>query len=134
MNDKEIIATLKAVNHTINKETRYVEDKVKFNQPDFWTVANGSGDCEDYALAKRKRLRELGVKCYLVVCHLPDKSGHCVLASDVGKTTFILDNNFDHLLTYNQCKSEGWRFRWRQMRDENGIGHSSWVSAEEPKE
>ena len=56
------------------------------------------GDCEDYALLKRKLLLEQGWpndKLGLCVCYMPDGGGHCVLWVETDKGSFILDNNYN---------------------------------------
>lgn len=53
---------LRQVNYEINRDTRYRTDIELYGRPEFWEIANGAGDCEDYTLAKRWRLwKESGV-------------------------------------------------------------------------
>lgn len=51
-------ATIMRVNREVNGNTRYRRDIDLYDQPEFWEVANGEGDCEDYALAKHQLLIE----------------------------------------------------------------------------
>lgn len=52
---------LREVNDEVNRNTRYRTDAELYGRSEFWEVANGQGDCEDYTLAKRKELLERGV-------------------------------------------------------------------------
>ena len=120
MTDKELIATLKAVNFTINKETHYKTDQQLYKQEDFWTIMDQPkmvGDCEDYSLTKRQRLIELGIpasKLRLAVCYAENGEGHCVLTCDVDGVTYVLDNRFDKLKTYVELMRIGYKFLYRQ--------------------
>lgn len=57
---------LQVVNDYFNRNVRYLEDPVHWNQIDYWatpaeSVASNGGDCEDFAIAKYYMLKELGV-------------------------------------------------------------------------
>lgn len=85
-----------AVNDEVNRETRYTADAALYGRPDFWEVAAGAGDCEDYALAKRQRLRDLGwpeAALRLATC-LYRGEGHAVLTVDSDAGVWVLDNRY----------------------------------------
>ena len=74
-----------------------MSDSEQFGLPEFWVEAGTFGDCEDYALLKRKLLLEQGWpqdKIGLCVCYMPTGEGHCVLWVETDKGSFILDNNY----------------------------------------
>ena len=57
---------LKRVNDFFNRQIRFGEDSAIWNQPDYWatpleTLGLGSGDCEDFSIAKYYSLKEAGV-------------------------------------------------------------------------
>lgn len=52
---------IRQVNDEVNRATTYRTDSDLYARLDFWEVAAGQGDCEDYALAKRQKLLERGV-------------------------------------------------------------------------
>lgn len=82
-----------AVNDAVNAETRYTTDLEQYGVPDYWepSGASGLGDCEDYALEKRKRLGD----GRLTFCRMVDGQGHLVLYVETPeKGGVILDNNF----------------------------------------
>ena len=87
---------LVAVNLAVNAETAYRSDPELYGRPEFWTEAAGAGDCEDYALAKRQRLRALGwpeESLRLAVCTYKG-AGHAVLTVDTDAGTWVLDNRY----------------------------------------
>lgn len=83
------------VHSKVNSETSYRSDWLQYDVPEFWTVAGKFGDCEDYALLKRKMLIDAGFdrdKIHLCTCFV-DGAGHCVLLVETDRGNYILDNN-----------------------------------------
>jgi predicted transglutaminase-like cysteine proteinase len=93
------------VNRFVNRAV-YKADIDNYGQRDYWATPleffTRSGDCEDYAIAKYRSLRRLGVAAdalRLVVVHdvirdLP----HAVLAVRVNSAVYILDNLSDAVI------------------------------------
>lgn len=56
--DKEGWALVNRVNRRVNRAIRFVDDRRQYGRDDVWAapVGRGSGDCEDYVLAKRREL------------------------------------------------------------------------------
>jgi predicted transglutaminase-like cysteine proteinase len=57
---------LKRTNDFFNRQMQFGEDAVVWGQPDYWatpmeSIGKGSGDCEDFAIAKYYTLKEMGV-------------------------------------------------------------------------
>lgn len=57
---------IRQVNFFFNRQTRFGEDEVIWQQTDYWatpleTLGRGAGDCEDFAIAKYFTLLEAGV-------------------------------------------------------------------------
>lgn len=57
---------LRRVNEFVNRRVRFADDTEIWSQPDYWatpieTLGHGTGDCEDFTIAKYFSLRELGV-------------------------------------------------------------------------
>lgn len=85
---------LSAVNADINK-LPYRVDVEQYGLPDFWIeMDDGGGDCEDYALVKRAKLRELGwAKEDLDICICEIQGdGHAVLVAHTSEGDFVLDS------------------------------------------
>lgn len=106
-------ATAERVNSDVNSQVQYKTDFYQYGTPEFWTVANKFGDCEDYALAKRTALLQAGWpkdKLGLCVCYTAANEGHCVLWVDTDKGSFILDNNYDFPIKPSELP-----YRWESM-------------------
>lgn len=87
------------INSQVNASVTYKTDLAQYGTPEHWCLPSNFGDCEDYALLKRKLLLEQGWlndKLGLCVCYMPDGQGHCVLWVDTDKGSFILDNNYNY--------------------------------------
>jgi predicted transglutaminase-like cysteine proteinase len=102
------------INWEVNSNTIYKTDAEKYFTPEFWEAADGEGDCEDYALAKRNRLLALGVPLQdlrLCVVFTETEEGqrrlrlkragvmetegdHAVLVVRDSRSDWILDNRF----------------------------------------
>jgi predicted transglutaminase-like cysteine proteinase len=57
---------LRDVNAFFNRRIQFEDDNKLWGKPDYWatpleTIAQGAGDCEDFAIAKYFTLKELGV-------------------------------------------------------------------------
>lgn len=86
------------INSDVNARVTYKTDLAQYGTPEHWCLPYKFGDCEDYALLKRKLLLEQGWpsdKLGLCVCYMPTGDGHCVLWVDTDKGSFILDNNYN---------------------------------------
>jgi predicted transglutaminase-like cysteine proteinase len=96
MSDDEAMPLLKQVNSRVNSEIIPAEDKATSGQADYWSLPiNGRGDCEDYALMKRKELLDAGLpSSMLAVAVVLDRGGknHSVLMARLGSGDYVLDN------------------------------------------
>lgn len=107
LRDESAENVLRQVNSWVNRRIKFAEDKVGGAQAEIWQNAadsldRGSGDCEDYALAKLTLLAALGFDrddLYLVIVRdLIARSHHAVLAVRTNGRFIILDNATDDLL------------------------------------
>lgn len=97
----QLALRLSQVQMTMNRKIKYVSDKKAVGRGDYWRVAETEGDCEDYALAKREKLREHGwpegaLLIAILMCWDFQKKGwiyHAVLAVMTEEHgPWILDN------------------------------------------
>lgn len=92
------IRDLEAVNRRINRAIRRSSDEATFGAADVWAAPTGArarGDCEDYALAKRRALIETGVDPDLLSLAIVRTRGgeiHAVLLVRAGDGEYVLDN------------------------------------------
>lgn len=84
------------INRSVNNDIIAVEDASRYSAPDVWDYPeNGQGDCEDFALLKRKKLIGAGFdRSSLSITVVLDTrgEGHAVLTVRTDKGDFILDN------------------------------------------
>ena len=88
----ELLALVDRVQREVNAR---VQPRAEPPGRDLWRVAVGSGDCEDYALAKQAELRAAGVPATatrLVTARIASGEMHAVLAVETSRGTLILDN------------------------------------------
>ena len=94
-------ARLGYVNHAINLAIQPMSDFKSYGVPEIWTaplatLANGAGDCTDYAIAKYFALGEVGIPAndrrLVVVQTKLRREEHAVLAVRDDERWLILDN------------------------------------------
>ena len=94
------------INNKINREIEAVTDQDHWGVVDRWDIPeDGKGDCEDYALLKRKRLAEAGVPrraMPMTVVIDEENAGHAVLMIRTDRGDFILDNKRNAVLPWSQ--------------------------------
>lgn len=113
------LGVLREINVEVNRSTDYWSDISLYGKTELWTEAIDKGDCEDYALAKRRRLLDLGwpiQSLRLAVCMTVEQEAHAVLTVDWLGETWVLDNNTDDVLRWRETS-----YRWicRQKAGEN---------------
>lgn len=106
-----------AVHEAANKSIKYCTDISQYNILENWTLpSTGFGDCEDYALLKRKMLIEAGFdqsKIHLCTCFVSNQ-GHCVLLVETDQGNYILDNNQD-----NPVRPSFLSYKWDKIQRGN---------------
>lgn len=121
-------------------ERGYFEEPSEYSpEPNIFTRAliedgrhypNGRGDCEDFALEKRRRLMQKGFSAgdlLMTVVRKPDGEGHAVLTVRTAQGDFILDNLDGGVKLWTQTP---YRFLKRQAT--NHSGH--WVTIDNSAE
>lgn len=98
--------TVLAVNGKVNREIEPVTDMEHWGVVDRWDLPDdGKGDCEDYALLKRKRLAEAGIPrraMLMTVVIDEENAGHAVLMIRTDRGDYILDNKRNAVLPWGQ--------------------------------
>lgn len=89
-------AELEHVNHEVNDGIREMSDLAYFGQDEYWSLpTDGVGDCEDFALLKRKTLIALGwpsSALLMTVVRTSWGEGHAVLTARTSEGDLVLDN------------------------------------------
>jgi predicted transglutaminase-like cysteine proteinase len=98
--------TIVAINSKTNREIEAITDQDHWGVVDRWDLpTDGKGDCEDYALLKRKRLAEAGIPrraLLMTVVIDEENAGHAVLMIRTDRGDYILDNKRNAVLPWGQ--------------------------------
>ncbi len=90
------VEALKLINREVNRAIKYRSDKSDQWQTLAQSAARGTGDCEDYAIAKMTLLADLGFRPeqlqFIVLKDTRRQLYHAVLAVHVDGKRYILDN------------------------------------------
>lgn len=86
---------VRSVNSTVNSSITPMTDKEIYGKDEVWAYPTTAGDCEDFALLKRRILIQRGISpanLLLTVVRKPDGEGHAVLTLRTTSGDFVLDN------------------------------------------
>lgn len=89
---KEGLARIGWINRAVNQSIRYVNEDVDYWASPAETFTTGTGDCEDFALAKMAVLEAIGIKSTLIVLRRFDGANHAMVAVEFEGKTYYLDN------------------------------------------
>jgi predicted transglutaminase-like cysteine proteinase len=113
------------VNNWVNETIKPLGDLEHWGVLERWSYPDdGYGDCEDYALLKRRMLIEAGwprEALLLTLVRGPDREGHAVLTVTTDKGDYVLDNMSWDILLWSKT---GYRFVKRQSQYDPNV----WVS------
>ncbi|NQE62027.1 transglutaminase-like cysteine peptidase [Caulobacter sp. RHG1] len=117
--EREQLKLLNLVNQSVNREVKKASDMDLYGMPEYWSlprVIDGKkyGDCEDYALEKRRQLIAAGVPesaLSLAVAVTARGESHAVLMISLKTGDWVLDN-----LTPWATPWEDLNYRWVQRQ------------------
>ncbi|UJW87654.1 transglutaminase-like cysteine peptidase [Devosia sp. SL43] len=121
---------LLTVNANVNGTVVPVTDDQLYNVAEFWTYPNGYGDCEDYALAKRRDLINAGWPAstlLMAVVKQANGEGHAVLMVRTDRGDLVLDNQVGSIDLWNTTP---YKFIKRQSQADSG----KWVDMIDSRE
>ena len=99
-------AELDRVNRSVNSKIKPITDWKHWHVRDKWSYPDdGRGDCEDYALLKRKTLMQAGWPSgalLITVVRARNGEGHAVLTVHTDKGDYVLDNQSSHVLPWKK--------------------------------
>ena len=117
---KDSEATLAAVNSYVNRTVKYRDDRGDSWQTAATTLARGTGDCEDFAIAKYQMLRSLGFAdadlSVTLARDLVRNVDHAVLIVRVGERHVMLDDATDVIVDAAEAHDYRAMFSFRQTR------------------
>jgi predicted transglutaminase-like cysteine proteinase len=133
---RDIVLSTKAwsdlvrINAWVNDNIRPMTDMDHWGVVEKWSYPDDRyGDCEDYALLKRRMLVEAGwprEALLMTVVREKNGSGHAVLTVKTDKGEFILDNQEEKILLWSETS---YRFVKRQSQTDP----NRWVSLGDPR-
>jgi len=127
--ERDQLKLLNQINQGVNREVKKASDLDLYGQPEYWALprlVDGKlyGDCEDYALEKRRQLVAAGVPesaLSLAVAVTARGEGHAVLMISLKSGDWVLDN-----LTPWATPWEDLNYRWVERQVP---GTALWTSA-----
>jgi predicted transglutaminase-like cysteine proteinase len=94
--DNRLMMRVRRVNSAINRSTRQISDASQYRQDELWALpTRRGGDCEDFALLKKRELIKLGIPAErLLIATVLDRNyrGHAVLVVRTHRGDMVLDN------------------------------------------
>ncbi len=121
---------LQRINLWVNTHVKPMTDMEHWGVVERWNYPDdGYGDCEDYALQKRKMLMQAGwprEALLMTVVRDQHGDGHAVLTVKTDKGEYVLDNQNDEIVLWSDT---GYRFVKRQSQADPNV----WVSLGEPR-
>jgi predicted transglutaminase-like cysteine proteinase len=101
----DVRKTFERINITVNQEIEFISDWEALGLDDEWNFPNCQGDCEDFALEKRRRLVKAGFPSaaltMAIAFHEVQFFPHAVLLVETTKGTWVLDNLYDSVLCWD---------------------------------
>ena len=126
---KSAWATLIKINAVVNARIKQAEDIDVYGVAEYWDYPTKNiGDCEDFALQKRKMLIDMGMPrqaLLMTVVRDQEGLGHAVLTVVTDKGDFVLDNKVNPILAWVDT---GYSFIKRQSNTQD----DQWVRLGDP--
>lgn len=126
---RELWSAMVTVNDAVNTTVEPRTDMDIWGTEEFWSYPDGVGDCEDYALEKRRRLMQMGVPArnlLITVARQPNGDGHAVLTVRTDGGDFILDNLDPNVRPWSQTP---YTYLKRQSERHSG----AWVAIDDAR-
>jgi predicted transglutaminase-like cysteine proteinase len=121
---RELWAEMIAINNSVNTNVLPRTDMEMWGKEEVWSYPGRYGDCEDYALEKRRELMQKGIPAgdlLMTVVRQPNGDGHAVLTVHTSLGDYVLDNLEPRVLAWTDTK---YQFLKRQSETDSG----EWVS------
>jgi predicted transglutaminase-like cysteine proteinase len=121
---RQLWAEIVAINNDVNTRVIPRTDMEMWGKEEVWSYPGRYGDCEDYALEKRRDLMNKGVPAgdlLLTVVRQSNGAGHAVLTIRTSLGDYILDNLEPRVLAWTDTQ---YRYLKRQSETDSG----EWVS------
>ena len=120
---------LVSINDRVNTSVLPITDLDLYQVTEFWTYPEGQGDCEDYALEKRRQLIAGGwdpSALLMTVVRQQNGEGHAVLMVRTDRGDLVLDNQVGQVLVW---KDTSYQFIKRQSQTDT----RKWVGIDDTR-
>ena len=125
MPDRSVLKLAGQINVTVNRRVRAVSDRQQYGVEEVWALpTRRGGDCEDFALLKKKELIAAGMRPQdlLIATVLDRKRGsHAVLVLRTSSGDYVLDNLSNRIKPWRET---GYSF----IRMQNPQNPDRWVA------
>ncbi len=118
---------LTEINESVNTGIRPATDQELYGKPEVWEFPDDAGDCEDFALLKRKQLMAKGwpaAALLITVVRQTNGDGHAVLTITSNRGDLVLDNLDPQVRLWSETS---YRYLKRQSQYDTGL----WVAVED---
>lgn len=122
-------AELIGINNHVNQTIIPVTDQDQYRTEELWTYPARAGDCEDYALLKRRMLINAGwpeTALLITVVKESNGGGHAVLTVRTDRGDLILDNQDPRILPWNKTP-------YRYIKRQAALQPAIWTSIHDPR-
>lgn len=122
----ERLSELDEVNRLVNAAVQPMTDLEAYGVEEYWTLPTTRGDCEDYALLKRKLLIQRGwPQSALLLTVVRDElgEGHAVLTARTAQGDFVLDNKITDVRIWHATP-------YQYLMRQSYVNPQAWVSLE----
>lgn len=121
--------TLQEVNGAVNRAIKPMDDQHHYGRPEYWNIpTDGYGDCEDYALTKRRDLLTAGFPApalRIAVVITQQNERHAVLTVATDRGDYVLDNLTNAIRNWDDTN-----YQWIERQDPSKAW--GWVSLGPP--
>jgi predicted transglutaminase-like cysteine proteinase len=124
---EDVWKTILNVNYTVNTSIQPMTDMEIYGMEERWAYPRTVGDCEDYALLKRKMLERAGISqadLLMTVVLQPNGDGHAVLTVRTDHGDFILDNMRQKVMLWSQTE-------YKYLKRQSATNASQWVKLDD---
>ncbi|MDQ2634918.1 MAG: transglutaminase-like cysteine peptidase [Pseudomonadota bacterium] len=126
---RQLWAAIVDINNAVNASVTPRTDMEIWGKEEVWSYPTSIGDCEDYALEKRRRLMALGVPAgdlLMTVARQRNGDGHAVLTIRTSRGEFILDNLEQRVLAWSETE-----YTYLKRQSERNSG--AWVAIDDSR-
>lgn len=117
-------AELQKVNDSVNRSLTPMSDVQHYGVAEYWNIPkDGRGDCEDYALTKRRNLIAADIPARalrIAVVRTKQNQGHAVLTIATDHGDFVMDNLVSEIRSWDNTG-----YQWVERQDPNNAW--AWV-------